>query len=647
MGLKSAGWISLAVVIVTGLILLGLWLGGVISKTKNENKNPEEPLLDGAYVIYPDGSYKKISVENSETVLQTTSLGPKTAQELADAVFKQQRDAEFQPERIALLLYPGEHTLNIKLGYYTAVAGLGQTSAQVVVNGTITSINNDDPCIGALDNFFRSISNLTINVPENVKANFFCTSQASPLRDLVVNGDLGVAKFVDGCGGNGSNSGGYSSGGYMHNVRVNGTLLLETQQQFFTQNSKFDSFSGGAWNVFFMGCEGKINTTPCLTGAGKTLVKSANETSSLSAAAPLITYDLVMKKFVVFRPTLVSDAKGVIGRSDDAKEELVLVDPSTPIEQINQILNDGKNLGFLPGQYLCSEAIRVTKSNTIIIGIGYATLNPTDGNPAIVVEDRAHGVRLCGLMIEAGQSLSDVLVEIGETSSPKSDQGDQNNPTILHDIFPRVGGPTDSAQAGVMLRINQSYCVVMHTWLWRADHTDTERAGLGIDKAKCDNALVVNGNNVRIFGLFAEHTLKEGIVWNGNDGMIQFLQSEMAYDVIKPWNYPMLLVKGNNFQGDALGVYSYFSRKHNNGESDKAPEVTTAIYTENTNASIINACTVFLNASEDPTTGGAGSISRVWNNNGVSSNRDNADIARWIENGKPCPALLEKKNLAF
>jgi hypothetical protein len=340
-----------------------------------------------------------------------------------------------------------------------------------------------------------------------------------------------------------------------------------------------------------------------------------------------LAYDSTTETFVLLRPKIQDNAIGIISLDDDEKKEFVLVYPTMDIVKINAHLKEGSNLVFLPGQYYYSSPIIVTKPNTMILGLGYATINPTQGNIALRVNDAAFGVRLCGLMIEAGNIRSDSLVVIGDEEGGAG--GLATEPTILYDIFPRVGGPTENAAAATMMTINQKYCTVMHTWMWRSDHTETVRSGLGVDKAQCDHALIVNGDGVRFFGLFVEHTLKEGIVWNGNQGAIHFLQSEFAYDVVYPWNYPMIRVTGSGFTGNNLGIYSYFANKFHQG-STKAPSVMSAILTDNTDATINYACTVFLDASTDKISGGAGSIQYVWNTLGHNSNVENADVAQWV-----------------
>ena len=44
------------------------------------------------------------------------------------------------------------------------------------------------------------------------------------------------------------------------------------------------------------------------------------------------------------------------------------------------------------------------------------------------------------------------------------------------------------------------------------------------------NGVIVNGENVTMYGLFAEHFQEYQVLWNGNGGKTYFYQSEMPYD---------------------------------------------------------------------------------------------------------------------
>src|ERR1700744_2220832 len=91
-------------------------------------------------------------------------------QKTVDLIAAAQTDNQFGADRYAILFAPGtygtrEHPLSFKVGYYTSIAGLGQSPGDVIINGTIQVRNRclRGSCL-ALDNFWRSLSNLTINV---------------------------------------------------------------------------------------------------------------------------------------------------------------------------------------------------------------------------------------------------------------------------------------------------------------------------------------------------------------------------------------------------------------------------------------------------------------------------------------------------
>ena len=50
------------------------------------------------------------------------------------------------------------------------------------------------------------------------------------------------------------------------------------------------------------------------------------------------------------------------------------------------------------------------------------------------------------------------------------------------------------------------------------------------DENKNKNGLVVNGNNVTMYGLFVEHSQEYQTLWNGDGGRVYFYQSELPYD---------------------------------------------------------------------------------------------------------------------
>jgi len=70
----------------------------------------------------------------------------------------------------------------------------------------------------------------------------------------------------------------------------------------------------------------------------------------------------------------------------------------------------------------------------------------------------------------------------------------------LSRMYFRVGG-AGVGRASVSLKINSHDTIVDHTWVWRADHG----SGVGWNSNTGANGVVVNGNNVTVYGLFVEH----------------------------------------------------------------------------------------------------------------------------------------------
>lgn len=100
-----------------------------------------------------------------------------------------------------------------------------------------------------------------------------------------------------------------------------------------------------------------------------------------------------------------------------------------------------------------------------------ATLHPVNGTAALEVD--GEGVRIAGLLIEAGAFASDVLFRIGTDH----EEGDPLNPTVVSDVFIRSGrfykDDEEYVKADMGLLIEQSFAIVDNYWLWRG-HYDAQ-----------------------------------------------------------------------------------------------------------------------------------------------------------------------------
>jgi hypothetical protein len=174
------------------------------------------------------------------------------------------------------------------------------------------------------------------------------------------------------------------------------------------------------------------------------------------------------------------------------------------------------------------------------------------------------GVKLSGLIFDAGPKNSPVLLQVGGPLAHAT--GDASDPTLVQDVFFRIGGAT-AGQATDSLVVNSSHVILDDIWAWRADHG----AGVGWTSNVADTGLTVNGNDVTAYGLAVEHYQKNEVVWNGQGGDVIFYQNENPYDppdqaswMASPTQdgYPSFYIpsKVRSFQGYGLGSYSFFNQ---------------------------------------------------------------------------------------
>src|SRR3954447_16878019 len=365
-------------------------------------------------------------------------------QSAVDAVAAQQVDNEMGTQRYALLFKPGTYgtasnPLTFQVGYYTEVAGLGASPGDVTINGHIDVYNrclSADNCI-ALDNFWRSLSNLTINVTGlsgcRASGDFWAVSQAAPMRRVQITG--GNLTLMDYCTAGPQ----YASGGFIADSQT-GFVINGSQQQFLVRNSSIGGWSNGVWNQVFSGVVGappqSFSTTPFDPPPYTTLAASP-----VTRERPFLRVDS-SGRYDVFVPALRHDSSGTTWSNGPAAGSSIPIDqffiarPSDDAQTINRALAQGLNLIFTPGVYHVDRTIKVKRPDTVVLGLGFPTLIPDNGVTTMSVAD-VKGVKLAGLLFDAGPVNSSMLLEIG---GPDAHKSDSNDPTSLHDVFFRIGG---------------------------------------------------------------------------------------------------------------------------------------------------------------------------------------------------------------
>jgi hypothetical protein len=442
-----------------------------------------------------------------------------------DAAAQRQVPEQFGTDRVALLFKPGTygsaaHPLVFQVGYYTEVAGLGANPGDVTINGAVDVYNQcDSSGCTALDNFWRSLSNLSIHVMGHTGcrsgADFWAVSQAAPLRRVQLSG--GNLSLMDYCTAGPQ----YASGGFIADSAFSGgTIINGSQQQFFTRDSTLDGWSNGVWNQVFAGDRGappqSFPNPPYTT----------LPTDPQSRERPYLYVDRSGAERV-FVPSPRTDSSGpswqagaTPGRSLPIGD-FFLARPSDSIHAINHALSRGRDLLFTPGVYDVRRSITVKRADTVVLGLGFATLTAQHGAVPMRIAD-VPGVDVAGLMFDAGPRTSPALLQVG---SRHAHRGSAADPTGIQDVFFRIGGP-HPGKARDSLVVNSGHTILDDIWAWRADHG----SGVGWTANTADTGVIVNGDDVTATGLFVEHYQRYDVIWNGERGRTVFFQNEMPYD---------------------------------------------------------------------------------------------------------------------
>ena len=490
------------------------------------------------------------------------SMSSADIQAQIDKVYAIQQHSEFGSARFALLFLPGEYHVDIPVGFYTEVLGLGPTPDAVHIIGNVHS-DASLPRNNATCTFWRGVEGFAVTPTGGAIGTMqWAVSQAVPFRRMHILGNIVLHQ-----------KGGWASGGWMSDSLVDGNVAAGPQQQWISRNSEWGSWSGANWNMVFVG----IPHPPA--GEWPQPPYTKVERTTTVREKPFLEAD-GQGKWSVRVPALESNSQGITwrggstpGRSIPLTQFYIARSDKDTAATINAQLAKGRNLLLAPGIFEISEPIRVTRPDTIVLGLGFATLRPTNGTAAITTAD-ADGIDIAGILFDAGEKISPVLVEIGPAGSRLSHA---KNPIFLHDVFFRVGG-AGVGRTKVNLRVNSNDTIIDHTWIWRADHG----AGVGWTSNLSDNGLVVNGDNVIAYGLFVEHHQQFQVLWNGNHGRTYFYQSEIPYDPpdqpsytsapgINGWASYKVADNVTSHEAWGLGIYSVF--RHPNVALARAIEV--------------------------------------------------------------------------
>jgi hypothetical protein len=467
-----------------------------------------------------------------------------------DEVYAIQQHNEFGSQRNAFLFLPGDYKVDVPIGFYTQALGLGASPDDVRIDGNLhvdaASRNNN-----ATTTFWRGAEGLSVTPPGGTMR--WAVSQAVPFRRMHVRGSMVL-----------NQNHGWASGGWISDSLIDGTVDSGTQQQWISRNAEWKNWTGSNWNMVFVGVVnppiGAWPQPPYTEVARVPVVREK----------PFLYVD-ASGSYYVRVPSLQHDSIGITWRSGLTPgtsiplSHFYIAHPDTDTAvTLNAQLAKGKNLLFTPGIYTLSQAIYISRPNTVVLGLGFATLKPINGNAAMATAD-ADGIIIAGILFDAGPIESPVLLQIGSQGSHANHISD---PISLHDVFFRVGG-AGVGRTRINLEVNSNDTIIDHTWIWRADHGK----GVGWNLNISDNGLVVNGNHVTAYGLFVEHHQQFQVLWNGNYGRTYFYQSEIPYDPpnqaiwksapgTNGWASYKVADNVTHHEAWGLGIYSVFTYPH-------------------------------------------------------------------------------------
>ncbi len=191
------------------------------------------------------------------------SMPSQAIQKHIDAVYATQEHNEFGPQRNAFMFLPGNYSVDVPVGFYTEVMGLGASPDATRIAGNVHADANHEHN-NATTTFWRAAEGLSIQPAGGTMQ--WAVSQAVSLRRMHVRGDLVLHQKH-----------GWASGGWMADSLVDGNVDSGSQQQWISRNCDWKSWTGSNWNMVFVGVvhppEGSWPSPPYTTVAHTPVVR--------------------------------------------------------------------------------------------------------------------------------------------------------------------------------------------------------------------------------------------------------------------------------------------------------------------------------------------------------------------------------------
>src|ERR1700682_3713322 len=167
------------------------------------------------------------------------SMSSQAIQKRIDAGVATRGHNEFGQQRNALLFLPGDYSVDVPVGFYTEVIGLGASPDATRIAGNVHADANHEHN-NATTTFWRAAEGLSIKPAGGTMQ--WAVSQAVSLRRMHIRGDLVLHQ-----------NHGWARGGWMSDSLVDGNVDSGSQQQWISRNCDWKSWTGSNWNMVFVG----------------------------------------------------------------------------------------------------------------------------------------------------------------------------------------------------------------------------------------------------------------------------------------------------------------------------------------------------------------------------------------------------------
>ena len=256
----------------------------------------------------------------------------------------------------------------------------------------------------------------------------WAVSQAVPFRRMHVRGNIVLHQ-----------NGGWASGGWMSDALIDGNVGSGPQQQWISRNTEWGSWTGSNWNMVFVGVvqsAGGRMARPALH-QDRRRPRSFARSRSCKSMRPATTASAFRRCAPTARASPGAPARRPGKSIPHRRSSTSPGRTSTPPPPSTPSWPRARTCCSRPASTTSTDTIRVTRANTVVLGLGFATLRPTNGTAAMTTAD-VDGVIIAGLLFDAGAA--NLAGPARSRARTEARPATPSNPISLHDVFFRVGG---------------------------------------------------------------------------------------------------------------------------------------------------------------------------------------------------------------